>query len=670
MTVTYNRTCNPKSKREPMKIMRVVLPLVVAALVLAGAVPVSEAQTRSLYWERFDVDITVLQNGDLRVEETQVIRFTSGVFREGFAELSTHNTDGITDITVNENGTPYERRASTSGLAEGTYGVDRLDSGNIEVVWNMGRTENQTRTFVLGYTVRGAIRRYPEGNEFQWNAISPGLRDFEVRESTVAVHMPPGAAITYADYLVPPEFSGVPMNVQVSADGLTATWVALERLPPSRGIQIVVQFPPGTVGGNPPTWQAAFDMQSAWQERYKPWVDLGLLALGLLILVGGPALLFVLWYVRGRDPVIEAVPEHITEPPSGVPPGIAGTLVDEKADVADVIATLMDLAERGFIVIEESTSSTPFRLGGTQFTLRKTDMPANERDFNPMERQLYNALFRGRDQVSFSQLNQRFYTNMPKLQNKLYDTAVERGYFAASPASVRSRYGCLGQLLLGAAVVIGFVAMSMFSGWTSTLLCPFMAAGLVGIILAWLGQHMPVKTRKGAEAAALSRAFKNYLSNLERYADPQTVTDQFAKYLPYAIAFGLDRSWINRFKRIPATPIPGWYYPVGRPYTPGVPRRTSTQTAGGAPGTARPPGPGAPQAPAMPTLQSASDALSGGLQSISDGLNSMLNSAARTMTSTPPSSSSSTSSGGRSFSGGGGSFRSSGGSGGGGRGFR
>jgi uncharacterized membrane protein YgcG len=635
---------------------------------LFSVVPAGEAQTRSLHWERFDVDITVLPDGNLRVEETQVINFVSGTFREGFAELSTRNTDGITDVTVSENGTPYQRRGSTSSLTEGTYAAGILDNGNVEVVWNMGRTQNQVRTFVLGYTVRGVIRRYAQGNEFQWNALSPGLRDFEVRASTVRVMMPSGAPITYADYLVPPEFPGVPMDVQVANDGLSAEWVAQQSLAPDRGIQIVVQFPPDSIGGSLPTWQSAFDTQTAWENRFKPWVDLGLLVLGLLILLGGPALLYLLWYLRGRDPGIEAVPEYITQPPANVPPGLAGTLVDERADVADVIATLMDLAQRGYLVIEESTSSSPFRLGGKSFTLRKTDVVPQERDLNPMESQLYKAIFRGRDSVSFSDLNQKFYANMPKLQTKLYDTAVERGYFGASPENVRSRFGCFGGLLLAAAVVVGFVSLGMFSEYTSTLLCPFIAAGLVGVILMWLGQHMPAKTRKGAEAAALSRAFKNYLANLERYADPQTVTDQFARYLPYAIAFGLERSWINRFKRIPETPIPGWYYPVGRPYmtTPG---RTTTAGTGNMPREARPAG--VPGTPNVPTLQQASDSLSGGLQGMSDSLNTMLNSAARTMTSTPPSSSSGTSSGGRSFSGGGGGgFRSSGGSGGGGRGFR
>ena len=141
------------------------------------------------------------------------------------------------------------------------------------------------------------------------------------------------------------------------------------------------------------------------------------------------------------------------------------------------------------------------------------------------------------------------------------------------------------------------------------------------------------------------------------------VTDQFEKYLPFAIAFGLEKSWINRFKQIPTTPMPGWYFPVGRPYPGhmgGLPRTMpgtlpTGGTLGGAGGGLA--GAGSIGTPEVPTLQGMSDSLSGGLQSMSDGLNNMLNSAARSITSTPPSPSGSN--GGRSYSGrSGGSFSS------------
>jgi hypothetical protein len=624
--------------------------MLVVGLVLAflpfGSV---HAQSKTLYWEQYDVDITVRPNGDLRVVETQSIVFTSGIFREGYAELVTKNSDGIDDVSVSENGQSYQFRSAAMAVGKGLYTLETLDNGNLSVTWGLGPTQNTTRSFELAYTVHGAIRRYAKGNEFQWIAISPGLHDFEIRHATVTVHLPAGAGVTLADYLTPPEFSGVPLDVSQSADGLTATWTARTALQPSAGIQIAVQFPPNTVSGGQPSWQSAYDARVEWENKYKPLVDLLLFVVGLLVLVGGPALVYLLWYGWGRDPQIDAVPEYITAPPGDMPPGVAGTLVDERADTQDIIATLVDLARRGFLEIEEVDLPSGVGLG-RDFLL--TQKPGDGSVLKDYEFALHKAVFAKGDSLRLRDLNQKFYVYIPDLQKKLYATAVSLGYFSASPEAVRSTYGNLGGALLVAAILGAFGSMVAFSEWTAMLLCPFLALAVTAIVLLGVGPHMPVKSRKGAEAAALCRAFKTYLTHLEKYATPAQVAGQFEKYLPYAIAFGLERSWINRFKAAPLPQPIIWYRPygygrIGRPLVIGA----AGEAAAGS----------------TPSLQSLSDGVSTSLQSMSDGLNTMLNSAARTLTATPPPSN--TGRGGRSFTGGG-SFRSFGGSGGGGRGFR
>ena len=49
------------------------------------------------------------------------------------------------------------------------------------------------------------------------------------------------------------------------------------------------------------------------------------------------------------------------EPPGGMTPAEAGTLLDERADMRDVMATLVDLAVRGYLRIEEQGGATALR---------------------------------------------------------------------------------------------------------------------------------------------------------------------------------------------------------------------------------------------------------------------------------------------------------------------
>lgn len=660
--------------------LRLGLALLVVSLTLSST-PFTFAQAKSFYWERFDVDLTVLPNGDVRVVETQIINFTGGEFREGFATLDPDRVDDITDITLSVDGAPYQREddeGQWDNLRRGTYYATDFGAGEsaVEVVWNMGPTRDQSRTFVLTYLARGVIRRYEAGNEFQWIAISPDLHDAEIRAARVTVHLPGGVPVVATDYLIPPEFNTVPLTME-TVNAETAVWVAQRALAPSEGIHLIVQFPPNTLSGGPPRWQAEFDRETRWLE-IKPAVELGLVALGLLLLASVPLGLYLFWYWKGRDPDPGPIPEFIGAPPTGLTPGIAGTLVDETANYQDLVATLFDLARRGYLSLEET---------GSDVRLQKIP-DADTKPLLDYERLLLNSVFQSGEDATFNGLHQHFYVYLERLQNQLYDDTVKLGYFPASPQHVRHSYQTTGLGLFILSIVGGvFLVPFLLSaledriGPSGTYLCPLMVLPALGIGLMVLANRMPVKTRRGAEATALALAFRNYLTNLDKYAKPEEVAGTFGDYLPFAIAFGLERSWVNRFAKIPATPIPGWYRMRLPPNVGQMVRPASTTAA-----TGDDSGGGA-----APVSLPSTTSFSGGLQGISNNLNTMLNSAARVLTSTPPPAN--TSSGVRSYSGGrssssGGryrssgssfrssssgsrsSFRSSGGSGGGRRGFR
>ena len=60
------------------------------------------------------------------------------------------------------------------------------------------------------------------------------------------------------------------------------------------------------------------------------------------------------------------IADYLPEPPSDLPPGIAGTLIDESADMQDILATILDLARRGAIEIEEVEEKGFLGIGATR----------------------------------------------------------------------------------------------------------------------------------------------------------------------------------------------------------------------------------------------------------------------------------------------------------------
>jgi uncharacterized membrane protein YgcG len=266
-------------------------------------------------------------------------------------------------------------------------------------------------------------------------------------------------------------------------------------------------------------------------------------------------------------------------------------------------------------------------------------------------------------------LKNKFYQYIPSLQDDLYDELVTDGLCASKPSTVRAIYSGVGTVILVVAGLVAFLAFGGVENISETLLCIPFALGFTGVGFLIVGQHMPAKTRKGAEEAAKWNAFREYLRNLEKYDRIEDVSAKFDQFLPYAIAFGIDRSWIRRFSKVSNTGIPIWYYPTYRGgYYSGGYRAGSPLPQVGLP-SANDVLPGdLARAGGSGGLDSMARDFSGGLESISDGLTKMLNSASNTFTSRPQSSGSgSWSSGGSSWSGGG--SRGGGSSGGGSRGF-
>ena len=101
---------------------------------------------------------------------------------------------------------------------------------------------------------------------------------------------------------------------------------------------------------------ACFPPHPAWQasEQRDDAVGLGVLALSLLLLVGGPLGVVALWFTRGRDPKLGlVVPDYITEPL--ITAAGHGRLIDRRKSrhVQDIVSTLIDLAHRGYLTMEE-----------------------------------------------------------------------------------------------------------------------------------------------------------------------------------------------------------------------------------------------------------------------------------------------------------------------------
>jgi len=627
---------------------RLWLILVMALALTVGHWGIIQAQDKSLYWQRYDVNIGVQLNSDMLVEEIQQIRFTSGVFRFGFASIPTDRVEAITDVSVSELTETGERAYQRGSSREYGFVVSTTEEA-LEVTWYFPPTSNSTHTYILRYRVVGGLRFYEGGDQVWWKAIAPD-HNFPIQSSRVTVTLPQAFA---REQLVTESY-GAPAEISYSPNGQVV--FTAQNIPADTELEVRVQFPHGVVQGSPPAWQASFDRR----QQYGPLFSVVFGGLGLALAVGGPLAIYLLWHTRGRDRPSPIVPEYVSEPPSDLPAGVVGTLVDEKVDMKDIVASILDLARRGALHIEEQRQTGFLGIGsGSDFVFHLVDRSKATR---PFELTLLDKMFEGGiNQRKLSDLRHKFYTIIPKLEEQLYAEVVRAGFFPASPQATRRKWVALGVFGLVVSGVLAFALLALLGDFSPWVACPgvSLAASMIGLII--VAMAMPRKTPQGVEEAAKWLAFKRYLQTIEKQADLQVVKDKFEEYLPYAMAFGLERRLIQQFAAVDA-PAPSWWGPVylpGRVYPyPGGSLAQGSNPAGG------PPGPLAGEGGGAPSLAGMSRGIGASLASMSAGLGDLLNSAGSVLTSAP---SSSSRSGGGGWSGGG--FSGGGGGGGGSRGF-
>lgn len=401
--------------------------LLLGTLLFSPVVPV-EAVNRSLNWERIDVEIEILQSGSLKIAE-QLEYVFEGPWRGGYRILSLNGLDSISDIEVWEGDRPYQ----SEGLSKYQYLVTKGSKG-LEVKWRC-RDDDEApfskthKVFLLKYQAKGALNHYRDHDELHWKAIFED-RDEDVRRGRVLVRLPvPVGEGTLRGDL----FTGSRSSRRLLLDDQTVAFEG-ENIPPHSLFEILLQFPRGLV-------ERHFYWGRFLRERVSPVLPLFLPMTAFFIL-------FLLFWQKGRDYRVEEVASYLRDPPSNLTPALAGTLIDEKTDMKEILATPVDLARRGHLELTEKKSGQwLFSKKELEITLKKGPDGA----LLPFERELLMDLFShgpAGSKIGLADLKDSFYRHLPGLKEQIYQTALSQGFFESDPRKVIRRYIVIGILLL------------------------------------------------------------------------------------------------------------------------------------------------------------------------------------------------------------------------------
>jgi uncharacterized membrane protein YgcG len=525
------------------------------ALLLFGALAFSfgvdaSAQARSIRIRNFDALLAVHPDGSLDVTEQLTIGFTgqwNGINRDLSLQHNTAQGRATKlDVTIGYITDETGQRLRVEEQSQDNGRTRRLR------IYIPG-ANNADRQIVIRYHVANAIRFFSASSnvgafdELYWT-VTGNSWTMPIDSVHARVVLPDGIAPTRTAVYTGPSGS-VAADATIEKHGNEADFTLLRALYPYEGMTIGVGWPAGHISSRPSETSERF----AWVLQWFP------LLIPLIVFV----LAFKAWEKRGRDPEEGSYVVRY-EPVEGTSPAELGTLVDNRADMDDITATLVDLAVRGFIRIEEVTESHLFGLSkSTDYIIRILRDGTQWTGLKPHEMRYLEKLTElapiSESEVRVSELRNKFYAALPKIRDAIYDSLVSAGFYLERPDKVKAKW--IGLAVLNAVVLIGLTAVAVKTMFV--MVSPIalaIAAVLSTLIMFVFAQIMPARTIAGARAREATLGFKEFLGRVdeERMKKMITSPEMFERFLPYAMAFGVADKWAKAFEDMYREP-PTWY---------------------------------------------------------------------------------------------------------------
>ena len=521
--------------------------LAAAVLVVAVAAPAAADDEGGFVIEEYRSEVTVTDAGGLEVVEDIAVDFTEerhGIYRIIPIRYPADADDLPGDTPADRGPEDYWRVIEISDVAVDSSApadllVEEDDGALVLRIGDEDQTVTGPHRYRIAYSVAAALDEVGDDAVLAWN-VTGVWEDVPIRAVHASVTAP--APISDASCAAGTSGSTEPCGA-AQVDGATATFQS-GGLDPGEQLTVRTAVSADAVAVPPPIVRERWRLSRALTGDPRAWP---LAAVTAVVAFG--ALLLALRRGRDEAPAPGGAGTLRYDPPEDLRPAEVSVLLEERVSTADLSATLVDLAERGFLEIEQRGAEDP----DWRLHRRHDGDPSTLRDY---ERDLLEALFLRGDPVDLSDLDKEFSDAYAAFRKSVYDESVRRGWFPRSPAVVRAVWLTVALVALVASILVLIAALVL----TEVAVA---AVPLVLAALAFVALHgvMPHRTAEGARLRAEAKAYREGFLTAQPLAatgpadaDPRSL---FGRHLPYAVAFGLVPALVHRM-RTSGLPVHTW----------------------------------------------------------------------------------------------------------------
>lgn len=530
------------------KLWTIIVGMIVAllSLVSAGAATADESteDVENFRYTSWDLDYQ-LSTDDQGRAQAEVTETLEAEFPE-----TDQNRGIVRSLPLQYQGAPAAPeniRVTDANGAEVPFEIEN-DDGFRSVLVGDDSFVHGSQTYVISYTLDDVMHATEYTDEFYWDIV-PVDRQQDIDDVTAEVTLGPtlSSATTGASAC----YRGTPDDSQAcsleTADDGSSFSVTESQLAAGDGLTVAIGVEPGTVV-QPPERQDNFLLDV---------VPLLLVGASVLLAAGGG--IAVLRMVnRYRDDTTQ------TSTQLGIPEDMNPLLAKWVTGRGDnpVVATILDLAVRGVVRIEEREETTGWRKKKTeqQPVLRLLD-PTLVTD--PLETELLEGIFPGTESdatFDFPKDSKVFTKAAQKVMQDSGKAVLERGY----QQKVRhSGAALVGWIALGLLIPTVILVIMGASRDTTVMVASTIALGALSLMLffACVVRHR-VLTPRGAAARRQLESLRQIIKASEAdrldmlqsfdHADRRPTPDEDAdgeiihlydRLLPYAVLFGMQKDW-------------------------------------------------------------------------------------------------------------------------------
>src|SRR5579863_3941382 len=331
-------------------------------------------------------------------------------------------------------GTNYTLFLHVTGVTDGSGGKLKYESsianGFRDLKIFIPDAVDATRTVEIDYTVRNGTRFFEDHDEFYWN-VTGNDWPVPVDHASALVSFPDSAAGSLRAQAFTGAYGSAERGATAEVRGSEVSFETNNPLPMRGGMTIDIFIPKGILKE-----PGAFT-RFMWFVGSNPIVFLPFWTF---------AVMFTLWWYKGRDPDPGLSVAPMYEPPAGMTPAEVGALLGDKVHPRDITCTLVDLAVRGFVKIEEvDDKGLVFHHKDYVFHLLK---PRDQwADLAPFESVMLTNVFAASEDTRLSSLKNRFYKAIPAIQQDIKSALKIKGMYLLDPDSANA-YSVFGIVLI------------------------------------------------------------------------------------------------------------------------------------------------------------------------------------------------------------------------------